>query len=92
MRDAVRNPKTELVITLDRVLPAVLVLQSHTEDADNSFVAHRGAVFLTVLPVCPWRHQAGPALAVGEAARRRKFPRTVFISSSLKAPPPALAM
>ena len=72
VRDAVRDPEADLVIALDGVLPAVLVLEAHAEDADDGLAAHRCAILLAVLAVCPRRHQAGPALAVGEE-RRSQF-------------------
>ena len=71
LRDAVGNPKANLVAVLHRVFPAMLVVDADVEHARDGFAAHGGAVFLAVLAVGPWSHDAAPALAIGNHGGRK---------------------
>ena len=64
--DPVGHPDADLGVALDRVLPAIRLLDSDAEDPHDRLAAERGAVLLAVLPVAPGRGQAAPRLAVRE--------------------------
>src|ERR1700744_1176705 len=66
LRDSVCYPEANFIAGLDRILPTVSVLNTYTEDSPNGLLPHCGAVFLAILAVGPWRHQAASSLAVGE--------------------------
>ena len=64
--DAVGHPQANLGLALDAVLPAVGLLDTDAEDADDRLAAHGGAKFLAVLAVGPRRRESAAGLAVGE--------------------------
>src|SRR5262249_19226652 len=56
--DPVERPEANLRWVLDRILPAVRLLEADAEDPDDRPVAHRRAKLLTALSIRPRRHQA----------------------------------
>ena len=66
VRRAVGDEHAHLGLALDRILPAVRLLDAHAEDAADGPHAHRRAVLLRAAAVGPWHGEAPARLVVGE--------------------------
>ena len=66
LRDSIDHPQLDFIGTLDGILPAFGLFQTHADDATDRLRAHRGAVFLGVFTNCPRRHQPTARLSIGE--------------------------
>ena len=69
--DPVGDPDADLRRGLDRILPAIRLLDPHTEDPHDGLAAQRRPVLFAVLAVGPGRGEPAPRLAVGEQRGRQ---------------------
>ena len=92
VRRPLGDPQLHLRLALDRILPAIRLLEADAENPADRTAAHDGAELLRAAAVRPRRRQAAPGLVVGELnlgelSRRLHVRRPVWNEPRVRADP-----